>query len=184
MCRILIFFIFLYLTASGFEKKTYLPLSHLWGNDDTKRFPFFVLVQAKSDDELAREKAWLDSARVWLQHGDGFTAARLLPQHRQTGLAEGQVRVQLQHDDSELIVDEEDVVKANPSQFDLAEDLAQLRHLNEASVLNTLRCRYAASLPHTYAGPSLVIINPVSPLAVYSERVNKINKIFPFCLCD
>ena len=179
MCRILIFS-FLYQNASGFEKKNNLPLSHLWGDDDTKRFSFFfcfVLLQAKSDDELAREKAWLDSARVWLQHGDGFTAARLLPQHRQTGIAEGQVRVQLQHDDSELVVDEEDVVKANPSQFDLAEDLAQLRHLNEASVLNTLRCRYAASLPHTYAGPSLVIINPVSPLAVYSERVNNVPHI-------
>lgn len=84
---------------------------------------------------------------------------------------EGKVRLQLDATGQQVSVDEDEVVKANPPQFDLAEDLAQLRHLNEASLLHTIRCRYNASLPHTYAGQSLVVVNPVTPLAVYSERV-------------
>ena len=90
-------------------------------------------------------------------------------------MEEGKIRLKLDSTGEIVSVDEDEVAKANPPQFDLAEDLAQLRHLNEASLLHTLRCRYAASLPHTYAGQSLVVINPVSPLAVYSERVISIN---------
>ncbi|KAI9561532.1 hypothetical protein GHT06_012491 [Daphnia sinensis] len=126
--------------------------------------------KAKSDDELTKEKEWIESGRVWLQHRDGFTSARL----DATGDApveEGRVRLKLDGTGEVVSVDEDEVVKANPPQFDLAEDLAQLRHLNEASLLHTLRCRYAASLPHTYAGQSLIVINPVTPLAVYSERM-------------
>merc|ERR1711911_535167 len=69
-------------------------------------------------------------------------------------------------------------VKANPPQFDQTEDLANLRHLNESSVLHTIRQRYASSLPHTYAGQSLIVVNPVSPLAVYSERVSHRSVLF------
>lgn len=133
-----------------------------------------IITQAKSEDELAREKEWIDSARVWLQHRDGFTAARLLPsldEQDEEAVEEGKVRLELDATGERVSVDEDEVVKANPPQFDLAEDLAHLRHLNEASLLHTIRCRYAASLPHTYAGQSLVVVNPVSPLAVYSERV-------------
>ena len=136
--------------------------------------------QAKSDDELTREKQWIESGRVWLQHRDGFTSARLLPvaeDDEEESAGEGRVRLELDSNGQRMTVDEDEVVKANPPQFDLAEDLAQLRHLNEASLLHTIRSRYAASLPHTYAGQSLVIVNPVTPLAVYSERV-KSNQIY------
>lgn len=79
---------------------------------------------------------------MWLQHQDGFTAATLVAGE---GPAEGKVRLQLDGPDKQIVVvDEEEVVKANPSRFDQAEDLAHLRHLNEASLLHTLRCRYAA----------------------------------------
>ncbi len=39
-------------------------------------------------------------------------------------------------------VDEDDVEKANPPNFDTVEDLAQLRFLNESSVLHTLRWHF------------------------------------------
>lgn len=142
-------------------------------------FLCLFLVQGKSEDELLREKEWIDSGRVWLQHRDGFTPARLVPvaEDDEEMLEEGKVRLKLDTTGEIVSVDEDEVVKANPPQFDLAEDLAQLRHLNEASLLHTLRCRYAASLPHTYAGQSLVVINPVSPLAVYSERVRNFHRL-------
>ena len=68
-------------------------------------------------------------------------------------------------------VDEDDVEKANPPSFDKVEDLAQLRFLNESSVLHTLRQRFGNQLTHTFAGPTIISINPMAPLAIYSEKV-------------
>ena len=117
----------------------------------------------------------MDSGRVWLQYRDGFAAGRILKDAHDANDAndagEGKVRLQLESSGQVVVVDEDEVVKANPPQLDQAEDLANLRHVNESSVLHTIRQRYAASLPHTYAGQSLIVVNPVSPLAVYSERV-------------
>ncbi|CAG9818731.1 unnamed protein product, partial [Phaedon cochleariae] len=82
------------------------------------------------------------------------------------------LKIKLESTGDFLCVDEDDIEKANPPQFDRAEDLASLRHLNESSILHTLRQRYATNLIHTYAGCStLLIINPMAPLAIYSEKV-------------
>ena len=75
-------------------------------------------------------------------------------------------------------VDEDDVEKANPPSFDKVEDLAQLRFLNESSVLHTLRQRYGNQLTHTFAGPTIISINPMAPLAVYSDRVIQVLQVF------
>lgn len=61
--------------------------------------------------------------------------------------------------------------QANPAQFDQCEDLAQLRYLNESSALHTLRQRFGSNLIHTYAGPTMIIINPMVPLNIYSDKV-------------
>ncbi|KAB0356287.1 hypothetical protein FD754_000443 [Muntiacus muntjak] len=60
---------------------------------------------------------------------------------------------------------------ANSPSCDRLEDLASLVYLNESSVLHTLRQRYGASLLHTYAGPSLLVLSPRGAPAVYSEKV-------------
>lgn len=64
------------------------------------------------------------------------------------------------------------LLQANPPQFDKSEDLAALRYLNESSVLHTLRQRFGTSLIHTYAGTSLLVINPTNSLSIYSEKVS------------
>ncbi|XP_022085605.1 unconventional myosin-XVIIIa-like isoform X2 [Acanthaster planci] len=131
---------------------------------------------AKSDAQLDSEKAWLGAEKVWLLHKAGFTAAQLLKDEGIVPLAEGRIRVKLVHSDDALEVDEEDVEKANPPQYDRAEDLASLLHLNESGVLHTLRQRYGASLIHTYAGRNLVVINPMHQLSVYSDKVIQLFK--------
>ena len=75
-------------------------------------------------------------------------------------------------------MDEDDVEKANPPSFDKVEDLAQLRFLNESSVLHTLRQRYGNQLTHTFAGPTIISINPMAPLAIYSEKVIQVLKVY------
>lgn len=46
--------------------------------------------------------------------------------------------------------------------------------VNESSVLNTLLHRYRAQLPHTYAGPDLIVLQPQGPTAPSSGKVRGI----------
>ncbi|XP_055685482.1 unconventional myosin-XVIIIa-like isoform X2 [Lutzomyia longipalpis] len=107
---------------------------------------------------------------VWLVHRGGFCAATRFLQKNQSE-SNGKVLIELQHSGEQLHVDEDDIEKANPSKLDLVEDICQLKHLNEASVLHCIRQRYASNLIHTKAGPTLMVVNPMAPLSLYSEKV-------------
>ncbi len=56
--------------------------------------------------------------------------------------------------------------------LDKVEDLVNLVHLNEASILHVLRQRYGSSLIHTFAGRHLIVLNPLKPLSSYVDRVS------------
>lgn len=133
---------------------------------------------------MASEKSFLSAERLWLIHRGGFISAFRLPSPESTSptvlspSGSGKIRIQLEETQEILSVDEDDVEKANPIQFDRVEDLSQLRYLNESSVLHTLRQRYAENLIHTYAGNNMLIINPMAPLAIYSDKVI-VAKIIP-----
>lgn len=63
--------------------------------------------------------------------------------------------------------------KVNPAKFDKANDMAELTHLNEASVVHNLHMRYQSDLIYTYSGLFLVTVNPYCPLPIYgNEFVN------------
>ncbi|XP_041097347.1 unconventional myosin-XVIIIa-like isoform X3 [Polyodon spathula] len=126
--------------------------------------------QVKTEEEIAAEQEWYGTDKVWLVHKDGFSLATLLKAENHS-LPEGKVKIKLEHDGTVLDVDEDDVEKANPPAFDRVEDLASLQYLNESSVLHSLRQRYGGNLLHTYAGPSMVIVNPLSAPSMYSEKV-------------
>ncbi|XP_041097362.1 unconventional myosin-XVIIIa-like isoform X17 [Polyodon spathula] len=126
--------------------------------------------EVKTEEEIAAEQEWYGTDKVWLVHKDGFSLATLLKAENHS-LPEGKVKIKLEHDGTVLDVDEDDVEKANPPAFDRVEDLASLQYLNESSVLHSLRQRYGGNLLHTYAGPSMVIVNPLSAPSMYSEKV-------------
>lgn len=111
--------------------------------------------------------------RVWLVHRGGFTAALRLPRHQQPQQEEHKLSVRLLHNGEQLTVDEDDIEKQNSPALDLAEDICELKYLNEASVLHCLRQRYASNLIHTKAGPTLLVVNPMAPLSLYSEKVRR-----------
>uniref|UniRef100_A0A673L0G8 Unconventional myosin-XVIIIa-like n=1 Tax=Sinocyclocheilus rhinocerous TaxID=307959 RepID=A0A673L0G8_9TELE len=129
----------------------------------------------KTEEQLAAEKAWYNTEKVWLVHKDGFSLATQLKMEMGS-LPEGKVKVRLEHDGTVLEVDEDDVEKANPLSYDRVEDLSSLLYLNESSILHTLRQRYGGNLIHTYAGPNLLVINPLSTPALYSEKVMQMFK--------
>ncbi|XP_061219472.1 unconventional myosin-XVIIIa isoform X3 [Neopsephotus bourkii] len=142
--------------------------------DDAPAAPFGAVpaaAQAKTEEQIAAEEAWYETEKVWLVHRDGFSLGSQLRPEDGSPLPEGKVKVKLDHDGAILEVEEDDVEKANPPSCDRAEDLASLLYLNESSVLHTLRQRYGGNLLHTYAGPTMVIINPLSSPSMYSEKV-------------
>ncbi|XP_071431269.1 unconventional myosin-XVIIIa isoform X9 [Pithys albifrons albifrons] len=144
-------------------------LSRCWlrGGQGTRRAAW----DAKTEEQIAAEEAWYETEKVWLVHRDGFSLGSQLRLEAGSPLPEGKVKVKLDHDGAVLEVEEDDVEKANPPSCDRVEDLASLLYLNESSVLHTLRQRYGGNLLHTYAGPTMVVINPLSSPSMYSEKV-------------
>ncbi|NXF21556.1 MY18A protein, partial [Rhodinocichla rosea] len=144
-------------------------LSRCWlrGGQGTRRAAW----DAKTEEQIAAEEAWYETEKVWLVHRDGFSLGSQLRPEAGSPLPEGKVKVKLDHDGAILEVEEDDVEKANPPSCDRVEDLASLLYLNESSTLHTLRQRYGGNLLHTYAGPTMVIINPLSSPSMYSEKV-------------
>ncbi|KAI4109439.1 MAG: hypothetical protein L6R37_000596 [Teloschistes peruensis] len=84
----------------------------------------------------------------------------------------GNDRLLVQCDDgSQREVDADSVDKVNPAKFDRADDMAELTHLNEASVVHNLHTRYQSDLIYTYSGLFLVTVNPYCPLPIYTRDV-------------
>nr|POF17958.1 myosin type-2 heavy chain 1 [Quercus suber] len=83
-------------------------------------------------------------------------------------MSDGMLKVQCD-DGSQRDVPADTVDKVNPAKFDKADDMAELTHLNEASVVHNLHQRYLADLIYTYSGLFLVTINPYTPLPIYGR---------------
>ncbi|GAM85619.1 hypothetical protein ANO11243_036260 [Dothideomycetidae sp. 11243] len=85
--------------------------------------------------------------------------------------------LKVQYDDgSQRDVEADAVDKVNPAKFDKADDMAELTHLNEASVVHNLQMRYNADLIYTYSGLFLVTVNPYTPLPIYGRDFIKMYK--------
>nr|XP_023415099.1 unconventional myosin-XVIIIb [Loxodonta africana] len=130
------------------------------------------------DLDQAPEDRWYEAEKVWLVQKDGFTLATVLkPDEGTADLPAGRVRLRIDVDKTITEVDEEHVHRANPPELDQAEDLATLISVNESSVLNTLLHRCRAQLPHTCAGPDLIVLQPWGPVAPSAGKV-------PWCRWD
>ncbi|XP_041972232.1 unconventional myosin-XVIIIa isoform X2 [Aricia agestis] len=127
----------------------------------------FTNTQAKSEEQLACEKEWLQAGHMWLAHRGGFTAVI-----REGDADDGRARVRVIQTGEVITVDEDDLEKANPPQLERCEDIASLRCLNECGALHVLRSRYAAALPHARAGHALLVLGPPRRTTpVYTEKV-------------
>nr|GAT61283.1 myosin 5 [Mycena chlorophos] len=59
----------------------------------------------------------------------------------------------------------------NPPLLETADDLATLSHLNEPSVLHTIRNRYAQHSIYTYSGIVLIAVNPFQKITMYGPDI-------------
>eukprot|EP00731_Ephydatia_muelleri_P023185 Em0015g768a len=170
--------------ASGGEPKPSATKIKMGTGTLRKKATYARKFKAKSAEEVLYEKDSLEQERVWVVHKDGFSLGTLvrdspkqssISAHYSLVVYQGKdsCRVRLEHGErSEVIkVDEEDIEKANPPSQDKVEDIIELTNLNESSVLHVLRQRYASSLIHTFAGRHLIVVNPLRPLSLYTDRV-------------
>ncbi|KAE8386332.1 hypothetical protein BDV23DRAFT_6244 [Aspergillus alliaceus] len=108
---------------------------------------------------------------VWLRDPEKAFIRGLVLEERDNG------KLLVQSDDGEQCeVDSDQVDKVNPAKFDKADDMAELTHLNEASVVHNLHSRYQADMIYTYSGLFLVTVNPYCPLSIYSNEYVKMYK--------
>jgi myosin protein heavy chain len=69
---------------------------------------------------------------------------------------ESTLQVRCDNESVDRTVDSQDVDKVNPPKFNLADDMADLTYLNEASVIHNLRQRYEADFIYVNPGGSSV----------------------------
>jgi hypothetical protein len=97
---------------------------------------------------------------VWLIHQNGYSQAKIFAKIIHKNELNGdvsQVKFKIRLDNGSLIeVNEENLEKANPPQYDYCEDLSQLRFINETSLLHVIRQRYMTlKLIYTYIGSKI-----------------------------
>ncbi|KIW04631.1 uncharacterized protein PV09_04377 [Verruconis gallopava] len=131
--------------------------------------PTFIKTEEGHDalpavERIEGENDFSGKRYVWLRDATHAFVKGWVVQELEAG------RLLVQCDDgSQREVQEEEVDKVNPAKFDKADDMAELTHLNEPSVVHNLRMRYQADLIYTYSGLFLVTINPYCPLPIYSR---------------
>ncbi|KIY53045.1 hypothetical protein FISHEDRAFT_33985 [Fistulina hepatica ATCC 64428] len=59
----------------------------------------------------------------------------------------------------------------NPPHVEVSKDLSNLAHLNEPSVLHTIRLRYSEHKIYTYSGIVLIAVNPFANVKVYGPEI-------------
>ncbi|XP_051887771.1 unconventional myosin-XVIIIb-like [Pristis pectinata] len=124
------------------------------------------------DLEKVPDDVWYETDKVWFVEKEGFTLATVLkPDVGTPELPEGRVRIRIESDNRILDTDEELIHKVNPSRLNYTEDLAQVTHLNESSVLHVLHHRFGSHLIHTKAGPALLVIKPSGTVTNYSGKL-------------
>ena len=117
--------------------------------------PKFIQAEAgQTDKERVRgiegENDFSGKRYVWLKDQENAFIKGWVVEERGGGM----LLVQCD-DESQREVHEESVDKVNPAKFDKADDMAELTHLNEASVVHNLRMRYQADLIYVsaHSGP-------------------------------
>ncbi|KAK4317168.1 hypothetical protein Pmani_011731 [Petrolisthes manimaculis] len=66
------------------------------------------------------------------------------------------------------------VHQVNPPKYEKCEDMSNLTHLNDPSVLYNLKARYVNQLIYTYSGLFCIVINPYKRYPIYTNRTVKI----------
>ncbi|CAK7897017.1 myosin-1 [[Candida] anglica] len=118
------------------------------------------------EDDGFNSKNW-----VWVPDSRNFFSKGYVTDY----LADGQCKVTVMEGNQEQhrVVASNTLENCNPVKFNKCNDMAELTHLNEPSVVYNLYLRYNDDMIYTYSGLFLVAINPYKSLPVYDAATLK-----------
>ncbi|KAG1147752.1 hypothetical protein G6F37_004290 [Rhizopus arrhizus] len=105
------------------------------------------------------EKKW-----VWVEDDhEGYVRGHILNEDKD--------KIEIEYENGAIAFVNNSKLKAmNPPKFDMVDDMAELTHLNEPSVIHNLTVRYKAHHVYTYSGLFLVAVNPYKNLPIYTDE--------------
>lgn len=108
---------------------------------------------------------------VWVYIEDDWKKCKLL--------SNDQNKYIVSYNDKEMIAD--NIFTANNDDTDNKNNLINIPHLNEPTILNSVYLRYNKNIIYTYTGKILISVNPFCDLGLYSDEIilnykNNINK--------
>ncbi len=120
----------------------------------------------------SNRKVWIEKLGQWY---DGIVVSK----NNNGGVL---VNYNSHHDDEHIT--NYDRIKFRNDDGDNVDDLMNLQHLNEPSVLNALYSRYKTNNIYTYTGQILIAVNPFKQLNIYDDNSiknynNRVNKNNP-----
>ncbi|OCF31660.1 myosin heavy chain [Kwoniella heveanensis BCC8398] len=120
----------------------------------------------------AAQAEFNEKKRMWIPDpGEGFLPCWIRSQNGDDNSPDATAEVQISTTNELKTIPLYQLSPMNPPQFDGVEDIADLTHLNEASVINNLRTRYQAGSIYTYSGLFLISLNPYQPLPIYTSKI-------------
>ena len=120
-----------------------------------------VLLEMRSREFDGKKAVWVPSKEF------GYVKAKVLDEK---AAKDGCKKVEFE-DGTTKDVKEELLDPQNPTKYELLEDMANMTHLSEATVVYNLGERYKLFLIYTYSGLFCVTVNPYKMLPVYSDYV-------------
>ena len=119
-----------------------------------------------TEDDGFSSKNW-----VWVPDDNNFFSKGYITDYLQDGNCK--VTIIDGNHETNKIVKSDTLENCNPTKFNKCDDMAELTHLNEPSVVYNLYLRYNDDLIYTYSGLFLVAINPYKSLPIYEKKVLK-----------
>ena len=103
------------------------------------------------------------NTKVWIKKRNRWFSGIIVSKNN------NQVLIKFDHNKKTEIIDNFSNIKLKNQNCDNINDLMNLQHLNEPSMLNALFNRYKKNTIYTYTGPILIAINPFKNLEIYDD---------------
>ena len=103
------------------------------------------------------------SKKIWIYKNNDWKIASFIEYIKETD----QYKILL--DENEILVD--NIYTCNDDKDDFKDNLIDIPHLNEPSILNAIYLRYNQNIIYTYTGNILISINPFQNLQLYTNQI-------------